>query len=149
MTRRASIWRLQVVFIAGTFFFLVMACWSAYLSTISGLSWLVPAAFAIFCIFEIMLALTRGPVEINETGIGTSTAIGRYGMRWDDVTAIVIGASDLWIIGADKHLALVAPSFWSGPDKLEARRILEEKAQHVKKKKPFLILPWSSNCSMN
>lgn len=148
MSYRASIWPLQTFLALGCLFFLVMTCLSAYLSLMSGLSWGVAAGFCLFLLFEMMLVLNRGSVEIDEAGIGTTTAMGRYRMRWNDVTSMVIGKGDLWIIGVDRHLVLVAPAFWSGPGKEEARRVLKEKAAGVAQGKPLLILPWSKNCKI-
>lgn len=146
MSKRASIWQLQALLAGGGLFFLALACGSAYLSLTSHFTWAVAAGFGLLFLFEMMLVLNRGPIEIDEEGIGMITAMGRYHMRWDEVTSIVIGVSDLWVLGTDKHLALVAPIFWSGADKMAAKRILDEKARRVARDKPAFILPWSKNC---
>jgi hypothetical protein len=132
--------------LAGALMFLSFACGSFYLSITSGEIWSTTIIFVLGFFYAVGLLLTRGPMQIDETVIEMRTPLGHYRMRWDEAESIVIGASDLWIVGRDKHLALVAPNFWFGPGKAEAQRILGEKAGHVAHKKPTFILPWPTNC---
>lgn len=74
--------------------------------------------FAIVAIGAGIGSLYLGTMEMDREGVALSTPLGRYGMKWSEVTAVerptAAGTLFPTLVGGSKRLVL--DGFWSGPD---------------------------------
>ena len=107
-------------------------------SALSGM-WVVALGFLFFVSFYIFLILVGGFIEADAEGIWQETLLGRYEMKWDEVTEIQTDwRSTIVLLGDDKRLLFSGPNGWKGDEKeqmlqfiktqIEAREIPQREA---------------------
>jgi hypothetical protein len=105
-------------------FFAPAALWTFYIH-----QWGPAWAFTGFAAVGFYIIAGAGRYTFNEESVTHTTLIKTYRMRWNDVTQLKQGAGVLVLVGDGCRFAIAPPGYWSGPERLEAWRLLLRKMQ--------------------
>jgi hypothetical protein len=83
--------------------------------------------FVLLALASVLLILLYGRTVISEQGITHIAPLGRFGMAWDEITAVVVdkGGNTIVFKGEDKQLVLPGVMLWAGRDKAAAEKLME------------------------
>ena len=62
------------------------------------------ATFAVFIVLGVLMLLTMGWLEVDETGLTYRNRLGRYRIRWEEIQRVESDGQTLVLCGPDKHL---------------------------------------------
>ncbi|KPF66367.1 hypothetical protein IP84_16330 [beta proteobacterium AAP99] len=84
----------------------------------------------VFAVGSLWMVAWTGKLVITRTSIRHENFFGRYEIRWADVRLVEFAVSSqagvMVLSGDQRRLCVFAPSFWSGPDAADARRLVAE-----------------------
>ena len=109
---------------------IVMYSLAALGSWATGAGW-ISLAFLGFAFLGVVLLTTVETVEVDAEKIRYARRVARYEMKWDDVKRIETDAQRNALVfeGDNQRLAMMGFGHWSGSDKEEAIKLIQQQAE--------------------
>jgi hypothetical protein len=86
--------------------------------------------FGAFVGLGVIILMGAGKLTFDQDSIRHQCAFGNFRMHWCDVKKIERSAAGTLILIGDKCRFIIAPpNYWSGPERLEAFTLLDQKIQ--------------------
>ena len=117
---------------------------AATVMSILSAAWNVVPVFGVFTVLCLYLCLGIGPIDADAEGIKYTTRLGKYAIRWDEVTVLELDTLEQTLVlrGSHKQLAIPGPAAWMGKDKQALRALIDRQIQqrHIAVKQS----PWTN-----